>query len=159
MTDTSYRFHGKFPKIGIRPTIDGRRKGVRESLEEQTMEMAKSVARLFAENLRYPNGEPVECVIADTCIGGVAESAACADKFLREGVGVSTHGHALLVLWNRNDGYGCFNPQSGMGLQRNGTSRRCLFGSCFVRLCAEGASCLRDLRKSCSGCWRYIYSR
>lgn len=89
MTDTSYRFHGKFPKIGIRPTIDGRRKGVRESLEEQTMEMAKSVARLFAENLRYPNGEPVECVIADTCIGGVAESAACADKFLREGVGVS----------------------------------------------------------------------
>ncbi|MFC5649201.1 L-fucose isomerase [Paenibacillus solisilvae] len=89
MTDTSYRFQGKFPKIGIRPTIDGRRKGVRESLEEQTMEMAKSVAKLFAEHLRYPNGEPVECVIADTCIGGVAESAACADKFLREGVGVS----------------------------------------------------------------------
>ncbi|BBH19084.1 L-fucose isomerase [Paenibacillus baekrokdamisoli] len=89
MTDTTFRFQSKFPKIGIRPTIDGRRKGVRESLEEQTMEMAKSVAKLFAENLRYPNGEPVECVIADTCIGGVAESAACADKFLREGVGVS----------------------------------------------------------------------
>ncbi|RIX50017.1 L-fucose isomerase [Paenibacillus nanensis] len=83
------RWLGAFPKIGIRPTIDGRRKGVRESLEEQTMNMAKAVAQLFEENLRYPNGEPVQCVIADTTIGGVAEAAACADKFAREQVGVS----------------------------------------------------------------------
>jgi L-fucose/D-arabinose isomerase len=69
------------PKIGIRPTIDGRRRGVRESLEDQTMNMAKSAADLISANLRYPNGEPVECVIADTCIGGVAEAAACAEKF------------------------------------------------------------------------------
>lgn len=89
MADISTRYQSAFPKIGIRPAIDGRRKGIRESLEEQTMEMAKSVARLFAENLRYPNGEPVECVIADTCIGGVAEAAACGEKFAREGVGVS----------------------------------------------------------------------
>jgi len=83
------RYPQGFPKIGIRPTIDGRRKGVRESLEEQTMNMAKATAALLAEHLRYPNGDPVECVIADTCIGGVAESAACADKFAKAGVGVS----------------------------------------------------------------------
>jgi L-fucose isomerase len=77
------------PKIGIRPTIDGRRQGVRESLEDQTMAMAKAVANLLSENLRHANGLPVECVIADTCIGGVAEAAQCADKFAKEGVGVS----------------------------------------------------------------------
>ena len=84
-----YRLIGGFPKIGIRPAIDGRRKGVRESLEVQTMGLARAVADLFTANLRYPNGQPVECVIADTCIGGVAESARAAEKFAREGVGVS----------------------------------------------------------------------
>jgi L-fucose isomerase len=83
------RWIGGFPKIGIRPTIDGRRKGVRESLEVQTMNMAKSVAKLLTDNLRYPNGQPVDVVIADSTIGGVAESARCAEKFAREGVGVS----------------------------------------------------------------------
>ncbi len=77
------------PKVGIRPTIDGRYGGVRESLDDQVMDMAKNAAKLISENLKYPNGEPVECVIADSCIGGVAESAACADKFDRENVGVS----------------------------------------------------------------------
>ncbi|CAM3415179.1 L-fucose isomerase [Paenibacillus lupini] len=89
MTDIAYRFQNGFPKIGIRPTIDGRRKGVRESLEVQTMNMARSVANLISEHLRYPNGEPVECVIAESTIGGVAEAAACADQFARENVGVS----------------------------------------------------------------------
>jgi L-fucose/D-arabinose isomerase len=83
------RWIGVMPKIGIRPTIDGRMNGVRESLEDQTMGMAKRVAHLLTENLRYPDGTPVECVIADTTIGGVAESAKCAEKFAREGVGVS----------------------------------------------------------------------
>ncbi len=83
------RYQGRLPKIGIRPVIDGRRRGVRESLEEQTMNMAKSAARFLEENLRHANGMPVECVIADTCIGGVAEAARAADKFEREGVGVS----------------------------------------------------------------------
>ena len=83
------RLIGSMPKIGIRPTIDGRRRGVRESLEEQTMNMAKNVAAFLSENLRHANGLPVECVIADTCIGGVAEAAHCAEKFAREGVGVS----------------------------------------------------------------------
>ncbi|WP_195573840.1 L-fucose isomerase [Paenibacillus sp. 1001270B_150601_E10] len=89
MTLEQSRWKGEFPKIGIRPTIDGRRKGVRESLEAQTMGMATAVAELLSSTLRYPNGEPVECVIADSTIGGVAESAACAEKFARAGVGVS----------------------------------------------------------------------
>lgn len=78
-----------YPRIGIRPTIDGRLGGVRESLEEQTMKLAKAAAALISSTLHYPDGTPVVCVIADTCIGGVAESAACADKFRRENVGVS----------------------------------------------------------------------
>jgi L-fucose/D-arabinose isomerase len=77
------------PKIGIRPTIDGRRKGVRESLETQTMGMARRTADFLSANLFYPNGSPVQCCIADGCIGGVAESAQTAEKFRREGVGVS----------------------------------------------------------------------
>lgn len=79
----------EFPKIGIRPIIDGRRRGIRESLEDMTMGLAWRVAKLYTETLRYPNGTPVECVIADTCIGGVKEAALCAEKFEREGVGVS----------------------------------------------------------------------
>lgn len=78
-----------FPKIGIRPIIDGRRRGIRESLEGMTMGLAQRVAQLYSENLRYPDGSPVECVIADTCIGGVKEAANCAEKFERAGVGVS----------------------------------------------------------------------
>jgi len=77
------RLIGDYPVIGIRPTIDGRRGPlkVRESLEEQTMNMAKSAAELFRQNIRYSNGEPVKVIIADTTIGRVAEAAACADKF------------------------------------------------------------------------------
>lgn len=86
---THYRWMSGFPKIGIRPTIDGRRRGIRESLEQQTMGMAQNVAKLLSDQLRYPDGSPVEVVIADTCIGGVAESVAAADKFAKEGVGVS----------------------------------------------------------------------
>lgn len=83
------RYVGDFPKIGIRPTIDGRRKGVRESLEETTMNLAKAVAALLQETIQYYNGDPVEVVIADQCIGGVYEAALAADKFKKEGVGVS----------------------------------------------------------------------
>ena len=83
------RWIGRNPKIGIRPAIDGRRKGVRESLEAQTMRMATMTADFLSANLRYPDGSKVECVISDTCIGGVAEAAQCADKFAHEGVGVS----------------------------------------------------------------------
>lgn len=71
----------QLPKIGIRPTIDGRRKGVRESLEAQTMDMAKAVAQLISKTLKYPNGEAVQCVIADTTIGGVTEANKAKEKF------------------------------------------------------------------------------
>lgn len=85
------RLIGDYPVIGIRPTIDGRRGPlkVRESLEEQTMNMAKSAAELFRNHLKYSNGEPVKVIIADTTIGRVAEAAACADKFKKEGVGIT----------------------------------------------------------------------
>ena len=78
-----------YPKIGIRPTIDGRQGGVRESLEEKTMNLAKAVAELISSNLRNGDGSPVECAIADSTIGRVAESATCAEKFEREGVGAT----------------------------------------------------------------------
>ncbi|NLY25660.1 MAG: L-fucose isomerase [Bacteroidales bacterium] len=77
----------RYPKIGIRPVIDGRQGGVRESLEEKTMNLAKAVAGLISSNLRNGDGSPVECVISDTTIGRVGESAACAENFEREGVG------------------------------------------------------------------------
>lgn len=79
----------RYPKIGIRPIIDGRLGGIRESLEEVTMNMAEDVAALYRSKLRYPDGSPVECVLADRCIGGVEEAAACADKFEQEQVGLS----------------------------------------------------------------------
>lgn len=81
--------NSEFPKIGIRPIIDGRRKGIRESLEETTMKMAENVAKFYSDNLRYPDGSPVQCVIADTCIGGVKEAANCADKFKNSNVGLT----------------------------------------------------------------------
>ena len=81
--------HNNYPKVGIRPAIDGRRQGVRESLEAQTMGIAQRTADFLSTNLRYPDGSPVQCVISDTCIGGLAESAHCADKFTREGVGLT----------------------------------------------------------------------
>lgn len=85
------RYIGDYPVIGIRPTIDGRRGAlkVRESLEDQTMNMAKAAAELFTSNLKYSNGEPVKVVIADTTIGRVAEAAACEAKFKKEGVSIT----------------------------------------------------------------------
>ncbi|MBR4236732.1 MAG: L-fucose isomerase [Clostridia bacterium] len=85
------RYIGEYPAIGIRPIIDGRRGPlkVRESLEDQTMNMAKSAAKLFEDNLRYSNSEKVKVVIADTTIGRVAEAAACAEKFKKEGVAIT----------------------------------------------------------------------
>jgi L-fucose/D-arabinose isomerase len=83
------RLIGRLPKIGIRPVIDGREAGVRESLEVQTMNMAKAAAQLIETNIRFPSGEKVECVISETTIGGIADAARCADQFEREGVTVS----------------------------------------------------------------------
>ena len=87
--NTSGRFVGDWPKIGIRPAVDGRFHGVRESLEVQTRNMALRTAELISSTLRYPDGSPVECVVPDHNIGGVYEAAKVADLFRKEGVGVS----------------------------------------------------------------------
>nr|WP_213644673.1 L-fucose isomerase [Paenibacillus lautus] len=88
-TNICNRLQNQLPKIGIRPVVDGRRGGIRESLEDVTMDMAKRTAHLLTERLRHSNGLPVECVIADTCIGGVAEAARTEEKFARENVGLT----------------------------------------------------------------------
>ena len=85
----SKRLIGKLPKVGIRPVIDGRERGVRESLEKQTMDLARAAENLIKENIRFPSGEQVECVIPDTTIGGVAEAAKCEEQFKEQNVGVS----------------------------------------------------------------------
>ncbi|HBM80638.1 MAG: L-fucose isomerase [Clostridiales bacterium] len=115
------RLRGSLPKVGIRPIIDGRRRGVRESLEGQTMNMAKSVARLIEENLRHPNGMKVQCVIADTCIGGVAEAAECAEKFAREGVGLSISVTPCWCYGTETIDYDPYIPKAVWGF--NGTER------------------------------------
>jgi len=83
------RIIGTIPRVGIRPVIDGRRKGVRESLEDQTMKMAETAADFISNNIKYSNGQSVECVIADQCIGGAAEAAMADKKFEDKGVGVT----------------------------------------------------------------------
>lgn len=103
------------PKVGIRPAIDGRMGGVRESLEVQTMNQAQSVARLISENLFLRDGTPVECVIHDTCIGGVAEAAACEKKFAEEGVEVSL---TVTPCW-------CYGSET---MDMNGTRPKAVWG-------------------------------
>ena len=89
MASDSQSQQNRLPRIGIRPTIDGRRDGVRESLEEFTLGLANAVSEFLSADLRHSNGEPVECVVAYSAIGGVAEAAQTAEKFAREGVGLS----------------------------------------------------------------------
>ncbi len=115
------RWIGTLPKIGIRPIIDGRRNGVRESLEETTMNLARVTAALLRTRLHYPNGAPVECVIADTCIGGVAEAAACAEKFARAGVGVSITVTPCWCYGSETMDMDPLNPKAVWGF--NGTER------------------------------------
>src|SRR5690554_4468644 len=111
----------KYPKIGIRPTIDGRQGGVRESLEEKTMNLAKSVASLIESNLKNGDGSPVECVIADSTIGRVGESAACAEKFEREGVGSTI---TVTSSWNYGSETMDMNPHYPKAIWGfNGTER------------------------------------
>lgn len=109
------RLIGGYPVIGIRPTIDGRRGAlkVRESLEEQTLGMAKLAAKLFEENLTYSNGEPVKVIIADTTIGRVAESAACEEKFRKEGVDITL---TVTPCWCYGSETMDMNPQTIKGV-------------------------------------------
>ncbi|MTK53658.1 L-fucose isomerase [Paludibacter sp.] len=109
------------PKVGIRPIIDARQGGIRESLEEQTMNMAKSVEQLISSTLRYTDGTPVQCVIADSTIGRVPEAAACADKFRREGVGLTISVTPCWCYGSETIDYDPYMPKAIWGF--NGTER------------------------------------
>ena len=145
------RWNGGFPKVGIRPTIDGRLGGVRESLEKQTRRQAEAVARLISSELRYPNGQPVECVIADGTIGGVAEAAACADSFAREGVGVSLTVTPCWCYGSETMDMDPLRAQGGVGLQRHRAARGGLPGRRARRPHPEGPARLRHLRPRRAG--------
>lgn len=111
----------QLPKIGIRPVIDGRRMGVRESLEEQTMKMARATAEFLQEVVRHPCGTPVECVIADTCIAGMAESAACDDKFSAQNIGLTITVTPCWCYGSETIDMDPFRPKAIWGF--NGTER------------------------------------
>ena len=108
-------------KIGIRPAIDGRRKGIRESLEDQTMNMAKAAADFLSKNLKHSNGMPVECVMADSTIGGVAEAAKAEEKFQKEGVGVSLTVTPCWCYGSETMDMNLYTPKAVWGF--NGTER------------------------------------
>jgi len=115
------RYAIDLPKIGIRPCIDGRRNGVREGLEVQTMNMAKAAAKLIADHIRYPNGDAVEIVLADTTIGGVREAAACQAKFEKAGVTITL---SVSPCWCYSTEVMDFDPQTVKAVWGfNGTER------------------------------------
>lgn len=115
------RYAIDLPKIGIRPCIDGRRNGVREGLENQTMNMAKAAAKLIQGSIRYPNGEPVEIILADTTIGGVKEAAACQAKFEKAGVTITL---SVSPCWCYSTEVMDFDPQTVKAVWGfNGTER------------------------------------
>ncbi len=110
-----------YPKIGVRPIIDARQGGIRESLEEKVMTLAKAVADLISANLRNGDGTPVECVIADGTIGRVAEAAACAEKFEREGVGATISVTSCWCYGSETMDMNPYYPKAVWGF--NGTER------------------------------------
>ena len=110
-----------YPKIGIRPTIDGRQGGVRESLEEKTMALAQAVGKLISSNVCNGDGSPVECVIADTTIGRVAEATKCAEKFEREGVGATISVTSCWCYGSETMDMNPYYPKAVWGF--NGTER------------------------------------
>ena len=110
-----------YPKIGIRPIIDGRLGGVRESLEETTMKMARNVAALYEKELRYPDGTAVQCIIADSCIGGVYEASLCAKKFETNNVGLSLSVTPCWCYGSETMDMNPFIPKAVWGF--NGTER------------------------------------
>ena len=150
-------FDGDLPKVGIRPTIDGRLGGVRESLEKQTMDLAKAVATMISKSLKYPNGKRVQCVIADTTIGGVAEAAACASKFRAENVGVSLTVTPCWCYGSETMDMDPHTPKAVWGF--NGTERPgavCLAAvlvrsyPCLLEPCRCHCTCSECSRKECA---------
>ena len=134
----------KYPKIGIRPTIDGRQGGVRESLEDKTMSLARAVADLISSHVKYSDGTPVECVIADGTIGRVGESAACAEKFEREGVGATITVTSCWCYGSETMDMNPYWPKAVWGF--NGTDGSRIFGSRIGRTCPKRIARIRHLR-------------
>ena len=131
-----------YPKIGIRPVIDGRWGGVREKPgKTQTMRMAENAAKLISENLKYPDGTPVQCVIGCTTIGGGAEAARVAEQFSTQNVTATLSVTPLLVLRYRNVRYGSQHHQGSLGLQWHRAPRRGVSG------CGSGST--RPARSAC----------
>ena len=122
------RLRGAMPKIGIRPIIDGRYGGVRESLEPVTMRMAQAAKDLYETKLRHSNGLPVECVIADSCIGGVEEAARAAAKFAREDVGLTLSVTPCWCYGSETMDMDPLMPKAVMGVQRHGAPGRGISG-------------------------------
>ena len=153
---------GELPKIGIRPTIDGRLVGVRESLEDQTMNLARRVADLISQNIHYPNGQPVACVIADTCIGGVSEAVACENQFRRRNVGVSLTVTPCWCYGSETMDMDPLRPKAVFGF--NGTERpvRCIWPlfspvthkKAFPRSASMGATCKTSMMLQCPPMFR-----
>ena len=136
-----------YPKIGIRPVIDGRWGGVRESLENQTMRMAENAAKLISENLKYPDGTPVQCVIGCTTIGGGAEAARVAEQFSTQNVTATL---SVTPCWCYGTETFDMDPQhhqGGLGLQRHRASRRGVSG------CGSGST-----RPARSACFLHLWS-
>lgn len=140
-----------YPKIGIRPVIDGRWGGVRESLEEQTMGMATSAAKLIEENLCYPDGTPVQCVISNTTIGGGAEAAACEEQFSTENVVATLSVTPCWCYGMETYDNNPKNNQGCLGLQRHRKTGCGLSCRCYGCLCTKGYACILNLRPRCSG--------
>ena len=151
MNQPVHRLRGSLPKIGIRPVIDGRRKGIREALEEQTMGLARAAKAFLEANLRHSCGLPVECVIADTTIGGFKEAADCAEKFARENVGVSLTVTPCWCYGSETMDMDPPHPQGCVGLQRHRAPRRGVSGGGPGRACPEGRARLRHLRPRRAG--------
>lgn len=145
VTEARNRLLGELPKIGIRPTIDGRLGGVRESLEEQTMGMAHQVAAFLSANLRHANGLPVECVIAESTIGGVAEAARCAEQFRKAGVGVSLTVTPCWCYGSETMDMDPHLPKAVWGVQRNAAPRRSIPGRSLGGAQPEGVAGLHHL--------------
>ena len=144
MTQPVHRLRGSLPKIGIRPIIDGRRKGVRESLEEQTMGLAKAAKAFLEANLRHSCGLPVECVIADTTIGGFKEAADCAEKFARENVGVSISVTPCWCYGSETMDMDPLTPKAVWASTARSARARCIWRRCWPRtrrrVCRPSAS-------------------
>ena len=133
------------PKIGIRPIIDGRRGGIRESLEVMTMGMAESVKSLYESYLHYVDGTPVECVIADTTIGGVAEAAAAADKFRDNNVGAVISVTPCWCYGAETIDMDPLMPKRHLGIQQDRAPWSCLSRRCIGRAQSERTPCVRHL--------------